>query len=252
LLKIRPVEFAAVLKKLFGIERREVRIGKFTLWIDPATAFGNQLLSGDGYEPALAEVLSRELRAGDVFMDLGSNEGYFALLASEIVGPSGHVFAIEPQLRLWPIIIQNLALNDKSNWTLMPYAIGPERATIDLWLFPDLNSGATALMGSLRRRFFRRQKAQVLPLAEVIRRYQIDTVSVLKIDIEGYELNALSSLGDLLAKGVVRKIIVELHPAQLALLKQAPRDVEDLLRRSGYRCRTAAGAINIWEQSPEE
>ena len=33
---------------------------------------------------------------GDGFVDVGANVGYYALLASELVGPEGRVVAIEP------------------------------------------------------------------------------------------------------------------------------------------------------------
>src|SRR5579863_7387210 len=48
------------------------------------------------YEPWTTEVLTKELKEGDVFVDVGANIGFFTLLASKLVGEKGRVYAFEP------------------------------------------------------------------------------------------------------------------------------------------------------------
>jgi FkbM family methyltransferase len=59
----------------------------------------------------MGAVLRRYLRPGAVFIDMGANEGYFSVLASGVVGPSGAVIAVEPQSRLQGVIQTNLDAN---------------------------------------------------------------------------------------------------------------------------------------------
>ncbi|NBV21204.1 MAG: FkbM family methyltransferase [Proteobacteria bacterium] len=231
---VRPVELAELLKRLLGISYSEQRIGTRTYWLDPASNFGDRLLSGETYEPEFSAHLVGLLKPGDVFIDLGANEGYFSLLASDAVGASGRVYAIEPQARLWPVILHNFALNQKLNCTLLPYAVGEQEGFIEMLLFPSLNTGATTAVHSRRRFLHTRQKAAVMPLAKMIEARRITRVAALKIDIEGYELFALKSLGRHLAEGLIENLIVEMHPAQLAELGQSVHDVEQLLENSGY------------------
>jgi hypothetical protein len=75
ILRIRPVELAELVKKLCPIRRVEVRAGEFTLWVDPASNFASRVVSRDGYEPTTARLVRENLREGDVFVDLGANEG---------------------------------------------------------------------------------------------------------------------------------------------------------------------------------
>lgn len=48
------------------------------------------------YEPDTTRFIRRSLSPGDVFVNIGANKGYYALLAARIVGPTGRVYAIEP------------------------------------------------------------------------------------------------------------------------------------------------------------
>jgi len=245
LLRIRPVELAEFLKTMLGISYREVRVGDQCLWLDPASNFGNRVLTYGVYEPDFTSKLLGLLKPGDHFVDLGANEGWFSLLASKVIGSSGRVYVVEPQARLWPVIHQNFILNKQRNYTLIPYAVGENEEFIELALNPSLNTGASTAVVSHRRRHFKRQKVGVLPLAKLMEIYSIPRIDVLKIDIEGFELNALRSLGSRLSDGSIRKILLETHPVQLEQLGQTVHQVFRLLSDSGY---VADGAeqLSFW------
>ena len=50
-------------------------------------------------EPEFMEIIQDEVREGMVAFDLGANIGYVTLILAELVGPSGHVYAVEPNPR---------------------------------------------------------------------------------------------------------------------------------------------------------
>ena len=52
--------------------------------------------------------LHRKLRPGDVFIDVGANIGYYTLLASQRVGASGKVFAIEANSGTYAKLLRNI------------------------------------------------------------------------------------------------------------------------------------------------
>lgn len=245
LLRIRPIELAEVLKGILRISYRETRIGSRTFWLDPASNLGNKLLTCGFHDEETASAIRSVLKPGDTFFDLGANEGYFSLLASEIVGPQGKVYSVEPQARLWPVIIRNFLLNERTNYTLIPYAIGEAKGFLDLLLFPSLNHGASSAVRSLRRRFNKVQKVGVMRFDQLLEEFRIEKISVLKVDIEGFELNALRSLGKKLEQGIIENIIVELHPAQLGRLGQSADQVLSLLQASGYE-KSNTKAVEHW------
>lgn len=69
----------------------------FTLYVDPTDyAIGHTIARDRAYEPAVSAVLRHMLAEGATFVDAGANVGWFSMLAASVVGPSGRVFAVEP------------------------------------------------------------------------------------------------------------------------------------------------------------
>lgn len=64
---------------------------------DPRYELG--YVRGD-YEPWTAGFLRHHPSRGMIFLDVGAHAGYWSLLAARLVGPTGRVFAFEPD-RLW-------------------------------------------------------------------------------------------------------------------------------------------------------
>jgi FkbM family methyltransferase len=245
LLRIRPVELAEMLKGILRISYREVRVGERTFWLDPASNFGSRLIAEGSYEKDMSNYLSGLLKPGDVFVDLGANEGYFSILASELVGETGRAFAVEPQARLWPVILRNAMLNGRTNVILVPYAIGLAKGFIDLELYPSINTGASSAVRGLRRLNGRTQNTATLPMEQLLGDYGIKKAKVIKIDVEGFELNVLRSMGGKLREGVFDNILLEVHPGHLRRLGQSEDDVYSLLEQSGYR-RVFSGEFEHW------
>src|SRR4051812_40379471 len=54
------------------------------------------LRNGICYESELAWVMLRMLKPGDIAIDVGANIGFFTMLMAKLVGPTGHVIALEP------------------------------------------------------------------------------------------------------------------------------------------------------------
>lgn len=71
--------------------------------------------NGCVYESEVAHVLLRTLRSGDTFVDVGANNGFFTLLGSLLVGPTGTVHAFEPGENVLPALRKNIEINDLKN-----------------------------------------------------------------------------------------------------------------------------------------
>lgn len=232
--KVRPTELAALMTKALGIKRRPFEARHGTFYIDPVSNFGFRLFKDGVYEPETIEILESVLEPGDTFVDLGANEGYFSVLASRLVG-DGRVFAIEPQQRCWPVIVQNMVENDCANVTLVPYGVSKEAGSFEMVLTPPTNTGASSFVASKRASLWPRQTVHVLPLDEIFERFGMGEVALIKIDIEGYELEALESAREVLGSGRIKRLLVEIHPKQLAALGRDPAEVQRLLEGYGYR-----------------
>ncbi len=88
------------------------------LWLELNPRTGQAYARGTA-EPAVQQALSERLRAGDVFYDLGANLGFFTLLAARSVGPTGKVFAFEPDFENGRRLERNVVRNHFANVSLV-------------------------------------------------------------------------------------------------------------------------------------
>jgi hypothetical protein len=94
------------------------------LYLDPMSHLGQQILRHGVYEPKTHEVVRSRLRPGDVFVDVGANEGVHCALAGRIVGERGAGVEIEPQVGLRGISEINCRLNDLVQWCIYTTGLG--------------------------------------------------------------------------------------------------------------------------------
>ncbi len=245
--KVRPIELALLSKYLFNIRRFSYAVGQSVFYIDPVSDFGFKLLSDQAYEPQTTKSILSLLGDGDVFVDLGANEGFFSVLASKKVGRNGKVFSIEPQERLWPVLKKNFAENHCDNCQLVPCGVGETAAEIEVVLSPSLNSGQSSMvegqsfLGSrkiakkIRSFYWEKQKMQIKPFDEICDQYGVPEIKLVKVDIEGYELIALRSARNMLQHGKIKYLLIEFHPEQLKALNQSEAQIVAYLAGFGYR-----------------
>ena len=233
LLRIRPAFVASLLKRMLRIRRRVMETPTGRFYIDPASNFGYALLSEKAYEPELAHAVKTLLREGDVFLDLGANEGYFSVLAAAHVGKSGIVLSVEPQSRLQPVIFRNLSENKASQVRVFQCAVSDSNGFAELSLPPDMNTGHGALFQKTRYR----NPTEIVPqytLSNFLGLLNIPRLTLMKIDIEGFEYEAILGSRDVFERGWITHIALELHPSLLKRRGKNEQDILDFLTDCGY------------------
>ena len=161
------------------------------------------------------------LRVGDHVVDVGANIGDVAALACSIVGPSGHVCAIEPHPRIFRYLQGNLALNGFSWATAINAGAGAEEgaATIEDDRRDDMNRvGGDGLEIRIRR------LDDLLPAG--------GRIELMKLDVEGYELFALRGATATLDR--VDCLHFECSETLSARFGYRAQAVVDLLRDRGF------------------
>ena len=241
---LRPAVFASFLKKLVFPERRIFKSPNGEFWIDVASSIGYQLLDKGVYESSMVQILKRYLHPKSIFVDLGANEGYFSVIASQIVGEMGKVVAVEPQSRLQPVIAKNLALNHCKNTIVLQVAVSDKREDVVLHLSPDINSGSTSLVQTTRYPI-PKQEVAGLTLAEIFHEQGITTCDLLKVDIEGWEYEAIMGSPEIFANHHVKAIALELHPHILAKRGLSEKTIVDFLDSCGYVLSPAPNTVFV-------
>ena len=159
----------------------------FSVYVDEDDiAVGRHVATG-GYEPDVTALFRRMLEPGMSVIDIGANIGYFAMLAASLVGPSGHVLAVEPNPRNARMLEASRKANGFANMTLCQAAAG--EATGVLALHAVYSNGMTAAVSD---------DVDHLLAAETVACLRVDRlvepgrkVDFIKIDVEGAEYTAL-------------------------------------------------------------
>ncbi len=188
------------------------------------------LLTGE-WEPEETAVLRELLSPGSVFYDIGANVGYFTLLAAQIVGPTGHVYAFEPNEVILPQLRNNVAINALDNVTVLPVALADEEGTATFHAVGGANSGTSSLRAEVGGTSF---DVDLVRLDELVRTRGLRPPDVIKMDIEGAECRALAGMGETLRSAGDLSLLVEVSDRFLRQASGSEAELIDLLQRAGF------------------
>jgi FkbM family methyltransferase len=207
--------------KLHGHEM-SVRIGG---WSNRSTFFLERF-----YDLPTQLLLQQELREGDLFVDVGANEGMITLLASRLVGPTGTVVSFEPNPVPREILRRGLQRNRIANVEVHACGLGDEDGELQLFV-PRVNSGEGSFTTptSASEGYY-----AMCPVRIGDSMLQGRLPKLIKIDVEGFEAHVLRGLRQTLERA--RPIIVmEMIARHLARDGQDPFDLCLWFEELGYR-----------------
>lgn len=198
-----------------------VCIGSLRLTLDPRDTGISRELAVDGvHEPVFTQLLLQLVQEGMNVVDVGANIGYYALLIAQRVGAMGRVIAFEPAPSAYALLQHNIRQNHLTNIQVLPYAIGAIQDEVEFFLYEQANWNSFVRHGTP----IDTVKVPVYPLDIILPRL-VDRVDLIRMDIEGYEEQAIQGMESILQQH--RPILcLELHCSFMD-----PEIVKNLLRR---------------------
>lgn len=159
----------------------------FALFSDAGDASVGSAVRAGSYEPEIAMQFRRLLSPGMCVLDIGANIGFFSMLSAHLIGPGGHVMAVEPNPRNVRLLEASRRQNGFANITVLQVAAGRDNGL--LALNTSYSNGTTASLPP--------DVAAVLA-AETVPSIRLDALlqearrlELIKIDVEGAEYPAL-------------------------------------------------------------
>ena len=147
-----------------------------------------------------------KLNAGNIVIDIGAYCGLTALAFAERVGLSGHIYAFEPDPENFQALQTNVNKYSINNVTLENAAVWKTNGFIALQAEGTISSAIQVLAA--------RENATVnvksINLSDYIIKNNINKLDLIKIDVEGAELEILSSSRDVLEK-MHPRLVLETH-----------------------------------------
>jgi FkbM family methyltransferase len=198
--------------------------------------------------PAFEEVIRAEhvfyintLRAGMIAFDVGANLGECTLLFARLVGERGSVHAFEPTGAVVERLTTILRLSNLTNVQINRCAAAEKAGTVSFNEFPEShwtwNSRAVREIDStLAPPLLRTEEVPAIPLDQYAAERRIEKIDLLKIDVEGSELQVLQGAKQLLREHKVDVCVFEVGHA-IFDMGNRPAEIGDFLRDSGYGVR---------------
>lgn len=153
--------------------------------------------------------LETRLPKSGVFYDIGANIGIFTLPAAHIVGAEGRVVAFEAAPANYNRLLENLELNNLTNVTTFGLGLSSENTTATLYRPTNrLGEGGHSLIntgvphGGVSTILLAR-------LDDLVKLWNLPTPNLVKIDVEGAEMDVLTGMSKLLDDSALTHIVCE-------------------------------------------
>lgn len=183
------------------------------------------------YEPVETELLKRELKPGQTFVDIGANIGYYTLLAAGITGSQGKVYAFEPDAENFILLQKNVSSNGFTRVTVVNKALSNRAGKIRLYL-NEANRGDHRIYDSKDGR--PSVAIEALTLDSFFKKLDKE-IHFIKMDIQGAEAAALGGMKGLIRKNKGLKLVTEFSPGALKAFGSDPRKYLRELESLGFR-----------------
>jgi len=239
---LRPL-YAGWLRTAYGRRGLPWHVNGEPLRIDPSV---RHLIPHES-ENSLFQFLRRQIRAGDVVLDIGAFFGIYALMAARWSGETGRVLAFEPSPGSFAVLCRHLAMNGlgAARVEARPVAVGARPERRRLLTFAD-----------------EPYRNMVAPRDAGTSAFSVDLVTVdgicaalgrppdlIRMDVQGLEFDVLRG-----ASAVVREagsrltIVAEMHPEQWPDYGIDPREAADRFAECGLRAETLEGGPPVFGQ----
>ena len=183
-----------------------------------------------GLEPGTGDVLRRLVQPGMVVADVGANIGMITLIMAWAAGPGGRVISFEPEAIPRSNLEKMRHLNGLSWVEVRDQAVGAQAGQLTFHVSDII--GHSSLYALPETEGSREIQVQVVRLDAVAPAGRMDVV---KIDVEGAELDVLAGMSGLIAKNKDLAIVAEFGPEHLKRVGQTPAQWFKAFADAGFK-----------------
>jgi FkbM family methyltransferase len=204
----------------------------------PSDAVYESFLNNGYYERAEQTFCAGFVEPGMTVFDVGASHGYYTLLFAKTAGPE-HVHAFEPEERNFARLRVNLELNGFESVHASRLAVVDSARDLELNVFPpELYGWHTLGTPSMEVDGkpavpVAQQRVRGVTLDDYSSEYGVERIDLLKVDVEGAELEVLRGAGRLLREGRIACILFEVSKAMVEGMSHDPAEIFDLVRGAG-------------------
>lgn len=212
----------------YGFSRVRKGLGSGIYWSNRVSDL--RYVAGD-YEPELSSWLVDRIKQGKSFVDIGANAGYFSLVAEKyLTNTEQKIVAVEPFPDNVRLIEGHISKNKTKHVHIVQAAVSDKNGEVS---FSDSGnpSANTYVSESSLHKNFPKIKVKAVSLDSLAEELGLKNF-VLKIDVEGAELDVLKGAKDVLGS-VKPEIVLATHECHVPGMEEA---CLEFLKGYGYQC----------------
>jgi FkbM family methyltransferase len=175
-----------------------------------------------------------EIKSGDTIWDIGANVGDYTRLFAEATGPTGSVVAVEPCTASAQCIRDYVASSRFENVRIVEAAMSDKSGTGRLTKTANHTDANNHLTSEIA------DSAQVAIISgDELFQQEGKCPTIVKIDVEGHEMEVLEGMSKVLKQLALRFVLVEIHFGLLEKrgAKGAAKRIPEMLRNAGLNTR---------------
>lgn len=176
------------------------------------------------------------IKPNSTIIDIGTNIGQTALHCAKLAGKNSKIIGFEPDKINYEKALKNIQLNSFKNITLFNFALGKQKEGVPLKINSPKNRGGNRVD---RKLIDSKNIIQVEILDDIIHKLNIDTVSIIKIDVEGFEMEVLNG-----AQQTIQKqkpiLFIEIDDRNLKEQNTSAEELIQFLFKMNYSIKIAA------------
>lgn len=188
----------------------------------PNTGSGALIYYQDFSEPDTARFIQKILKPGMIFVDIGAHIGEYTLLSAELLGETGHIYAFEPQPKIYNLLESNIKVNQLKKISIESCALSNQEGKVEFTIFsePSVSSIKTDLPNSSEQNYSITDTIQVstITLDSYFGSLE-DKIDLIKLDVEGAEL--------MVFQGAKKYLEFSEATAPIWLFEFSPRNYKD-------------------------
>jgi FkbM family methyltransferase len=198
------------------------------------------------------------LLGGGVFVDVGANMGLTSALAAS-AARLDRIIAFEPTHHYAAVWHENVARNGIENASLFQCVVSEQTGSFEFIVNPDAPMHNRLNLGAARNRYesfsgdqTRTEKVPSVTLDGVADMLGLNSIRMLKVDVEGAEPLVLRGARKLLERKAIDTMLLEFIPEFMLEMGVQPLDFVNFVQGFGYRFHRIREGGGIGEQMTTE